>query len=104
MNLRISTDRADGAARLRPVGDVDLSSADVLQDAIDSAFDGDPDTVLVDLEAVGFLDSSGITVLVAGRQMAEERGVRYRVIGATGTVARVLELAGVAAYLAGRPS
>jgi len=87
--------------RLAPVGDIDLPSAGLLSDTIDSALADGLDALVIDLEAVGHLDSSGITALVFGRQAADERGVRYQVVGASGPVARVLDLTGVTAYLAG---
>ena len=55
--------------------------------------------VVVDLAEVRFCDSSGIRVLVHGRRLADERGLSYRVIGATGIVLDVLEVTGVWALL-----
>jgi len=104
MGLNVSMHRVDRVVRLAPVGDLDLVSGEVLRDAIVSALAGEVDALVIDLEAVGFLDSSGITVLVLGRQAASERRVRYQVVGASGPVARVLEVAGVTGYLTGGSS
>jgi len=104
MGLNVSMHRVDGVVRLAPVGDIDLVSGEVLRDAIVSALAGEVDALVIDLEAVGFLDSSGITVLVTGRQAAGERRVRYQVVGASGPVARVLDVAGVRAFLTGGSS
>jgi anti-anti-sigma factor len=73
-----------------------------LETSIMSAFaDQDIDTVLVDLSAVTFLDSSGISVLLKGRRVADERAVNYRVVGADGIVRKVLDLTGVWPLLSG---
>ena len=50
----------------------------------------------------GFLDSSGISVLVKGRRLADGRGVPYRVTGASGTIRQVLDITGVWGHLSGQ--
>jgi anti-anti-sigma factor len=57
--------------------------------------------VEVDLSAVRFLDSSGISLLLKCRRRADERGVAYRVTGAYGITEQVLEMTGVLAHLSG---
>ncbi len=54
--------RPDGSAVLRAVGEIDMSNVDSLADAIDRQPDsGAP--LVVDLSAVEYLDSAGLTVL-----------------------------------------
>jgi anti-anti-sigma factor len=83
-------------------GEVDLAAGAAAEAAIMSALtEPDVDTVVVDLTTVTFLDSSGISVLLAGRRAADERGVTYRVAGAGGIVRKVLDLTGVWPLLSG---
>jgi anti-anti-sigma factor len=55
--------------------------------------------VIVDLSQVAFLDSSGISALLAGMNAAHEAAVSYRVSGASGLVERILDITGLLALL-----
>jgi anti-sigma B factor antagonist len=83
-------------------GDVDLLSSPAVERAIREAVAvPGATTVRVDLTAVDFLDSSGISVLLRGRRSADEQGIVYRVIGAQGIARRVLQISGTWAHLVG---
>jgi anti-anti-sigma factor len=59
--LTLSTNRRpDGSQLLTADGEIDMSNASQLGDALVQAGDG---PVVVDLTAVGYLDSAGLTVL-----------------------------------------
>ena len=61
--LTLSTDqRPDGTAVLTAVGEIDMSNADQLRDALDRA-GGNP--LIIDLTSCEYLDSAGLTVLFA---------------------------------------
>jgi anti-anti-sigma factor len=100
--VSISTQRRDRTVTVGVAGEVDLTAGAAVEAAIMSAFaDQDVDSVVVDLTAVTFLDSSGISVLVKARRVADERAFNYRVIGADGIVRKVLDLTGVWPLLSG---
>jgi anti-anti-sigma factor len=83
-------------------GEVDLGSAAALRVAIEQAVAVAAVTrVVVDLGEVGFLASSGIGVLVAAHRQAAGRGVTLTVVNPRHGVHRVLEVAGVLAFLTG---
>lgn len=87
----LSVTTVGGERVVAGTGDIDLVSADGFRDAlVAAAADGLP--VVVDLSAVTFLDAAGLSALVAGRIAA---GGRFRVVGATGVVRRVLEVTGL---------
>ena len=66
-------------------GEVDLGSATALRIAIEQAVAVAAVTqVVVDLGEVGFLDSSGIVVLIAAHKQAAGRGVTLTVVNARG--------------------
>ena len=59
--LRLFTDRRpDGRAVLTAVGEIDMSNASQLRDALAQAGDG---PLVIDLTLVEYLDSAGLTVL-----------------------------------------
>lgn len=90
---------ADGAGRvtLRPVGEVDPSTVELLQEAIRTAAGSGVDLVEVDCSGLRFLDSAGVNVLANSQRRHETgAGPKLLVTNATGIVARVLEVSGVA--------
>jgi len=89
----------DGATVLVVAGEVDMSTVQPLRTAIVQVLDRGAPELVVDLHAVTFLDSTGISVLVLGRRTATGTGARYRVVNARDMVARVLEVTGVRDFL-----
>jgi anti-sigma B factor antagonist len=72
-------------------GDVDLKNRDRIVDTATTQF-GLVRTVVADLEKVTFIDSSGLGALVEARQTAGRSGSEFVIRGATGAVARVLDM------------
>lgn len=103
MNVTVATQWDGQQAIVAATGEVDLSSVPALDAAIEAAVHAaDVEAVVVDLASVTFLDSSGISVLLRGRRLADEHGLDYRIVGAEGLVLTVLELTGVWAHLSGQ--
>jgi anti-anti-sigma factor len=61
----------------------------------------DASTVIADLGRVTFVDSSGLSALVAARQEATRMERVFRIRAAHGPVARMLEISGLGHWLAG---
>ncbi|SEF37156.1 anti-anti-sigma factor [Amycolatopsis pretoriensis] len=89
-----------GSTVLEVSGEVDLHSASVLDDAISGALADDPALLIIDLTAVTFLASIGITALINARRTASF-GTSVRVVTPDrSVVARALELTGLREVLA----
>lgn len=84
---------------VRVTGDIDLSTADKLAEALEEAVTRARE-VRVDLADVTFLDSTGIRALVQGYRAAQGRGTTFYVVGAQQWIAKVLEVTGVGPLLA----
>lgn len=82
---------------VRVGGEVDLSNAARLAEAIESA--SGEDAILVELSGLEFIDSTGLSVLLDAAKRSREHGRKLRVRGARGQVRRVLEVAGVHDWL-----
>jgi len=92
-HLRLYTQRIDEAAVVSIVGDVDMTACEMVETALDAAREGA--TVLVlDLRAVGFMDTSGLRLVISEQQRAEADGYRFVVAPGSGKVQRLLEIAG----------
>ncbi len=87
------------ATRLVLAGEVDCSTAPLLRRALDDAFDDafadGPREVTVDLGAVTFLDSAGLSTLAIAHRTAAGQGARLRVLVGTRAVARALQVTGL---------
>jgi anti-sigma B factor antagonist len=100
--MTVSIVRADRTATLVVSGDIDLATSPVLERHLANTLAvGDVDNVIIDLSAVQFLDSSGITVLLIGRRRARAANTRFRVRGANKLVEKILRLTGVFDLLCG---
>jgi len=100
-NLRVSGTVEDGLARLRVAGDVDLATAQIVRQAIGEALDEGAREVELDLAEVGFLDSTGLSVLLHAARDVDRRRASLRTFAPNGSEARVvMDLARVADLLA----
>jgi anti-sigma B factor antagonist len=89
--------RLDGAeARFTLEGDVDLSSGQIVRDAVCEALDEGATEMVLDLTGVTFLDSTGLTALLNTARDVDRRGGKLRVEAPHGGEPRVvIDLAGV---------
>ncbi|AOW90555.1 STAS domain-containing protein [Streptomyces olivaceus] len=97
------TTTGDGVCVVVLAGEVDLDGSRHLRDVLLSSVRSAPGTV-VDFREVGFLDSSGINVLITAHREAEARDVWFRLAAPRDAVERVLRLVGVDALIACYPS
>jgi anti-sigma B factor antagonist len=72
-------------------GDLDLASAPRLLRAVELLSD-DPEPVILDLRAVVFVDSSGVSALLDVERVVAEKRRRLALLQPAGAVNRVLEL------------
>jgi stage II sporulation protein AA (anti-sigma F factor antagonist) len=91
----VHPEHADGVFRLRVSGELDLATRDTLIDELKRAEASEANRILLDLNALTFIDSSGLAVLVMAHQRAEMNGTQLRVLSAGGQVRDLLELTGV---------
>jgi anti-sigma B factor antagonist len=99
LQFSVRTEREGRICRLTPVGELDIATAPVLQEAFDAVFvDGDAGKIVVDLSELAFMDSTGLHLL-AKLNAACEHADRLRVINDSPAVERLFDIAGVRAYL-----
>jgi anti-sigma B factor antagonist len=76
-------------------GELDLSSSGALRAAVETASGGEAPRVAVDLTGVTFMDSSSLGVLVACLKGIGDRGGEMRLVGVSGSPAKVIALTGL---------
>jgi anti-anti-sigma factor len=86
-----------GVVEIIPRGEIDLDNAHELRGTIDAVIVGTDQPILirVDLERVMFIDSVGISALVAGYHTAAVRGMRLVVTNPSEFVYRQLYISGL---------
>ena len=88
--------RAPGDAAVLTVrGEVDVSTAEAFRAALYSLVDETAGDVMVDMGGVGFIDSSGLGVLVGALKRARERGSDLRVRNLTPVARKVFDITGL---------
>ena len=80
-------------------GEIDLSTAPELREAIGKAIEQGADKLAIDLRDVSFMDSMGLGVLIGARRRLHESGRQFALICADGPCLRVIEISGVANLL-----
>jgi anti-sigma B factor antagonist len=85
-----------GTTRIVAVdGEIDLATAPELRDVIRQAFGGHPETLVIDLARVTFIDSSGLHALIDADRRSTAAGIRLIIVPAAADVHRPFSLAGL---------
>jgi anti-sigma B factor antagonist len=90
----------EGRIEARLAGDLDMAAAFRLEPELDRLLAAPGVAALVlDLDGVEFVDSSGLGALLAVRDRATQIGADFRIARASASVQRILELTGTRSVL-----
>jgi anti-sigma B factor antagonist len=73
-------------------GEVDATNSEELHSVLESVVAEDPRLLLVDLSGLGFMDSTGLRMLLRASRMLDRQGGVLALVAPQGSVARVLQL------------
>jgi anti-sigma B factor antagonist len=85
----------EGAVRLRPVGELDMSTVPVLAQELEKARVAQHRLLVVDLRELEFMDSTGLTLLTRWSLGSERDGYDLALIAGSGRIQRLFELTGL---------
>ncbi len=88
-------DRETDVVTIHLAGEVDLAAAPRVESAIDEALAGETSDIVIDLDGVTFLDSTGLRVLVAAHSMCKAEGRSLTLVNPSVSVSRILEITGL---------
>jgi anti-sigma B factor antagonist len=91
--LSVSEARVGHRLVVAAAGEIDIASADELREALADAASSGAAEIWLDLSAIEFMDSTGITTIVDARSLLAPR--RFAVICPDGPVRRVIEISGI---------
>src|SRR4051794_3333804 len=94
--LEVHTVHEGDAVTIVVAGEIDLASSTQLNRELDAALDARPARLRIDLAAVGFMDTSGVALLLKARRRALEQGARFAVSSTSPVIGRLLEITGLA--------
>ncbi|WP_418957418.1 STAS domain-containing protein [Streptomyces tritici] len=92
--LRVEARTLGVSEIVKPVGELDHHTAELLRTPLEGALDGGRARLVVDCSALEFCDSTGLNVLLAARLRAEAEGGGVHLSGMRPAVARVFEITG----------
>lgn len=93
--LRVERSDPGGVPHLELVGELDLSTVDPLKLRLELIERDDPDTIVVDLRRVTFMDSMGLGILVSHRLRAKQAGRRLVLVEGPKHVQDLFDLTGM---------
>ncbi len=90
--MQHTTQERDGVTVIRPVGDLDVTTALDLRALLGEQLAQEQARIVIDLSAVPFIDSSGVGVLVTANRRTRAGGGGLALAAMGPGVAKVLEL------------
>lgn len=102
--LEVSADHRNGVARVRLAGELDLANNARFERALTAAESYGHGGVLLDLENLVFMDSTGLASLLTALKRAEDAGRSLQVRGARDEIQRLLVVSGLHWLLEGAAS
>jgi anti-sigma B factor antagonist len=80
-------------------GELDMANAPLLQGAVESDQLAGTATVVLDLQELTFLDSTGLRIILSARELCWRRGQEFAVTPGSPQVQRLLSVTGVGEHL-----
>jgi anti-sigma B factor antagonist len=85
----------EGTQALDLEGEVDVYTAPVLRQAIVEQVDGGTKHLVINLEKVEYLDSTGLGILIGGVKRLKEQGGSLRLAGPSARITRIFDITGL---------
>lgn len=83
-----------GGIAVAPYGELDMGTADELTDKVHDLWSASDEPVVIDLQPLGFIDSSGLRALLALREAAVHGGHDLTLRPGRSVVQRIFDLTG----------
>lgn len=97
--LRIDLRQEADRVVLALVGELDMANSPLLQRSIESPELQETKTVVLDLQGLTFLDSTGLRIILSARELCWRRGQEFAVTPGSQQVQRLLSVTGVGEHL-----
>jgi anti-sigma B factor antagonist len=95
MELETPETEVDGWTVVAASGEIDMATAPVLRDRLTELVEAGSARIVVDLEDVGFIDSTGLGVLVGGVRRARGQDGDLRLVCTNTRILKVFQATGL---------
>lgn len=95
MELDIATENAGASCTIVLNGEVDVYTSPRLRQQLNELIDGGCMNLVVDLQDLGFIDSSGLGVLVSALRKVKEQGGTLRLVCAKESILKIFRITGL---------
>src|SRR5919108_1118881 len=95
MDLDVETTQRGEASILTLRGEIDVYTAPRLRQSIVDLVDGGTRQIVVDMEKVDFLDSTGLGVLVGGLKRVKDRDGSMKLIATQDRILKIFDITGL---------
>jgi anti-sigma B factor antagonist len=95
VELQVRTTRSNDVCVVTAAGEVDVYTSPTLKQALLEAAEGGCGVLVVDMDEVGFIDSSGLGVLVGALRRSKEAGGELRISGGSDSVVKIFRITGL---------
>lgn len=95
MDLSVTSHQRDGRTVVTVGGEIDVYTAPLLRERIHELVKDGHHDLVIDLEAVGFLDSTGLGVLVGGLKRVRAHSGSMRLVCTSPKILKVFEITGL---------
>jgi anti-anti-sigma factor len=93
--LSVSVEHGNGVARIRLGGELDVASRHRVEQALLAAESHAPTALVLELDSLEFMDSTGLNAFADALQRAKEAGRAFHVRGSRNEVRRIIGISGL---------
>lgn len=97
--LSIEAHTRPGGVLLTLSGELDMATAAQLEREIANASDSAPQTIVLDLRGLDFIDSTGLRTLIAEHECSRRSGRRFALVQGSRQVDRLMSITRVSEHL-----
>jgi anti-sigma B factor antagonist len=97
--LQIDKRHEDERITLALTGELDMASADLLEQALAGAEIESKPMVVLDLQQIDFIDSTGLRIVLATLERCRDRGQQFAITPGSPQVQRLLSVTGLGEHL-----
>jgi anti-sigma B factor antagonist len=97
--LQIALRQEPDRVVVKLTGELDMANAPVLQNAVEGDELSAAKTVVLDLQQLTFVDSTGLRIILSARELCWRRGQEFAVTPGSQQVQRLLSVTGVGEHL-----
>jgi anti-sigma B factor antagonist len=94
-SFRCETGRDGDASWVRPIGELDLDTAPLLEQELARVREAGADRIVLDMRRLAFMDSTGLRLVIRWDTAARDEGFAFAIVPGGEVVQRVFRLTGL---------